>query len=53
VSLYRLWQDGEDYGTASEWVAGMWLSYVQEAYPCTDARIEKVPDDAPVFLARA
>jgi hypothetical protein len=28
----------------------MWLSYVQERFPWSDARIEGVPDDAPVFL---
>jgi hypothetical protein len=51
--MYRLWVGDEDYGTASEKAAKMWLAYYEERYPTDGARIEPVSDDAPVFLSEA
>jgi hypothetical protein len=50
---FRLWIGDEDYGTAGERPARLWLAYQQEHYPGEPARIEEVPDDAPVFLKHA
>ena len=46
--MQRLWIGDEDYGTASDYVANLWLGYARERGD--DARTETVPDDAPVFL---
>lgn len=51
LNLYRMWENGEDYGTASGKAARMWLTVAQANDPC--AYIERVPDQAPVFLPRA
>jgi hypothetical protein len=50
AQLYRLWVGEEDYGTCAEKPAKMWLAYWTTNYPYENARIEEVPDDAPLFL---
>jgi hypothetical protein len=50
MATYRLWIGDEDYGTAAERQAKMWLAYHQQLYPDELARIEPVADDSPVFI---
>jgi hypothetical protein len=50
---YRLWCEGEDYGTAGERQAQMWLTQQRAQYADEEAHIEPVADDAPVFLPAA
>jgi ketosteroid isomerase-like protein len=45
---YRLWIGPEDFGTAAERQAKAWLEVAR--MHDSDARIEPVADDAPVFL---
>jgi hypothetical protein len=47
---YRLWLDGEDYGTAGEKAADLWLE-AGKSKPGYHT-IEQVDDDAPEFLPR-
>jgi hypothetical protein len=46
--LYRLWDGDEDFGTATEKAARMWLEVALKYNP--DAHIEPVDANAPVFL---
>lgn len=46
--LYRLWKDGEDYGTAGERVAKWWLEYALSRGE--NVKIQAVPDGSPKFL---
>jgi hypothetical protein len=48
--VQRLWIGNEDYGTAGDEQAELWLAYQRERYPDVVARIETVADDAPLFL---
>jgi hypothetical protein len=50
MSVFRLWIGDEDYGTAAERQAKMWLAYHKQVYPNEPARIEEVADDAPMFI---
>jgi hypothetical protein len=50
--MKRLWIGDEDYGTAGDRQADLWLQAHRERYPDQPARIEPVPDDAPVFLPK-
>ncbi len=51
MSLYRLWKNDEDYGTAGEHAAQRWMEAVRIIEPEADARVEEVADDAPTFLS--
>jgi hypothetical protein len=48
--VHRLYVGGEDYGTASDRVAEMWLEHYREKHPDESPRIEPCGDDEPVFL---
>ena len=49
---FRLWENGEDMGTASERVAFMWLEEAKRQWRPGERQpyIEPVFDDAPEFL---
>lgn len=48
--MFRLWCQGEDFGTAHERHAKRWLDAVLASDPHVVASIEPVADDAPLFL---
>lgn len=51
-NLFRMWIDGEDYGTASERAATLMREAVSLRDPMSTYRMEPVEDDAPEFLPR-
>lgn len=53
MMMYRLWCEGEDYGTAAAGPAQLWLEHQRTKYPDEEAHLEEVDDDAPVFLPAA